>query len=118
MSDISDDDVSEQLDDEVLGDGDFPPDRYVDPDEGAGAPAPDVAETDDQGARVHLVDDGPLDDEGESVADAYVEDDVGALDPDDEFSGDETTRDVATEHVPPPAEEVALHVVDEDDTDL
>ena len=30
-----------------------------------------------------------------------------------EFSGDETTRDVATERVTPPAEDVAVHVDDE-----
>jgi hypothetical protein len=47
------------------------------------------------------------------VAEAVEDPDVGDRPPDDEVTGDETTRDVATERVPPPAEEVALHVEDE-----
>lgn len=34
----------------------------------------------------------------------------GLLAPDDEFTGDETRRDVATERSPDPAEETAIHV--------
>jgi hypothetical protein len=37
-------------------------------------------------------------------------DDPGQLSEEDEFTGDETVRDYATERVPPPAEEDALHV--------
>lgn len=39
--------------------------------------------------------------------------DLGPLAPDDEFSGDETTRDVVTERTPPPAEVAAVHIEDE-----
>jgi hypothetical protein len=102
MSDFDEEDVAEQLDDEVLGD-EYPPDRYIDPDE-PGVELPDVGP-------------GGAEDEPDLVVldDAVVEDDVGALADDDEFTGDETTRDVATERVPRPAEEAALHVLDEDD---
>jgi hypothetical protein len=48
---------------------------------------------------------------GERVG-AAGDDDRGPLAPDDEFSGDETTRDVATERVTPPAEDAAVHVDD------
>jgi hypothetical protein len=37
-------------------------------------------------------------------------DDHGALSDDDEFTGDETARDYATERVTPSAEESALHI--------
>jgi hypothetical protein len=56
--------------------------------------------------------DGP-DEEADLVAEAVEDPDVRDRPPDDEVTGDETTRDVATERVPPPAEEVALHVEDE-----
>ena len=46
-------------------------------------------------------------------ADSDADDDQGPLAPDDDFSGDETTRDVATERVSPPAEDAAVHVDDE-----
>jgi hypothetical protein len=56
---------------------------------------------------------GVVDDEKDLVAPGYERDAVGALDVDDEFTGDETTRDYATEHVPVPAEEAALRTTDE-----
>lgn len=112
MSDISDDDVSEQLDDEVLG-GDYPPDRYIDPDEEQEYPLPDVGETGDEpGVQVIAQRDPDYDDDIE--AEVVVDDAYGTLSDDDEFTGDETTRDVATERVPRPAEEVALHVVEDE----
>ena len=113
MSDFSDDeDVAEELNDEVLGD-EYPPDRYVDPDDPPGDPLPEVGETDDQQRSVQVLAEADPDVEGDSVGEAVYDDEYGALSDDDEFSGDETTRDVATERVPPPAEEVALHVEDD-----
>ena len=64
---------------------------------------------------IELVGDaGELDVEEELVADAYEEDaDIGPLAPDDEVSGDPTTRDTVDDRVPPSAEESAIHVDDE-----
>ena len=59
-----------------------------------------------------VYEDGP-DEEKDLVAAAIEDPDVRDRPPDDGVTGDETTRDVATERVPPPAEEVALHVEDE-----
>ena|SRR5688500_3183003 len=112
MSDISDDDVSEQLDDEVLG-GDYPPDRYIDPDAEPGYPRSEVSDPDEPAVQLIAQHDPDYDEDLE--AEAVVDDDYGALADDDEFTGDETTRDVATERVPRPAEEAALHIVDEDE---
>jgi hypothetical protein len=58
-------------------------------------------------------DQGVVDDEEDLVAPPLFGEDLGALDPDDEFSGDETTRDVATERVPGPAENAAVRLDDE-----
>ena len=64
---------------------------------------------------VELVGDaGELDIEDELVAEAVHDDaDIGPLAPDDEFSGDETTRDTVDDRVPPSAEESAIHLRDE-----
>lgn len=57
---------------------------------------------------------GAVDDEAELVGRRAVpERDVGPLAPDDEFTGDETTRDIFTEQVPAPAEQAAVHIEDE-----
>jgi hypothetical protein len=69
-------------------------------------------------AVVELVGDdaGVPDDEKDLVgerAGTEQDDERGPLAPDDEFSGDETTRDVATERVAPAAEDAAVHVDDE-----
>ncbi|HEX8804005.1 MAG TPA: hypothetical protein VF743_07420 [Acidimicrobiales bacterium] len=50
-----------------------------------------------------------VDDEKDLVAPPVPQDDVGPLADGDAFTGDETTRDVANELVPPPAEEAAVH---------
>jgi len=113
FSGIDDDDVSEQLDDEVLG-GEYPPDRYIDPDADPGYPRPEVSDGDDEPS-VQVIAQRDPDYDEDLEAEAVVDDDLGALADDDEFTGDETTRDVATERVPRPAEEAALHVVDEDE---
>jgi len=73
---------------------------------------------DDEDAGVELVGDdaGVPDEEADLVGERVgteEDDERGPLAPDDEFSGDETTRDVATERVPPPAEDAAIHVDDE-----
>ena len=51
-----------------------------------------------------------IDDEKDLVAPPGEALDTGALAEDDEFTGDETRRDVATEHVPAPAEEAAVRI--------
>src|SRR5215207_8947546 len=128
---ISDDDRSEAVDTDKLSD-EYPPDellasddygvtgaeqRYDEPlDERVRREQPEATEPDAAGGRservVQPVDqDGP--DEEDPVAAAIEDPDVRDRPPDDEVTGDETTRDVATERVPPPAEEVALHVEDE-----
>jgi hypothetical protein len=92
--------------------------RYDEPlDERVRREQPEATEADATGGRservVQPVDqDGP-DEEEDLVAAAIEDPDVRDRPPDDEVTGDETTRDVATERVPPPAEEVALHVEDE-----
>lgn len=113
MSDISDDDVSEQLDDEVLGD-EYPPNRFVDPDDERGYPLPDVGEPGDDEPGVQVIAQRDPDYDQDVEAEAVVDDAYGTLADDDEFTGDETTRDVATERVPRPAEEVALHIVEDE----
>ncbi|HEY6415253.1 MAG TPA: hypothetical protein VIX41_03410 [Acidimicrobiales bacterium] len=131
------DQTGEDFDDELLA-GEFPPDDplAVD-DEGVteleelGGESfaereertePEVWERsgdDDEGdAVVELVGDdaGVPDEEADLVGERVGterDDERGPLAPDDEFSGDETTRDVATERVPPPAEDAAIHVDDE-----
>jgi hypothetical protein len=66
---------------------------------------------------VELIDDddvGAVDEEGEMVGRSVEhEPRTGPLAPDDEFSGDETTRDYPTEDVPPAAEDAAVHIEDE-----
>jgi hypothetical protein len=65
----------------------------------------------------HVVADESVPDPDAAEAVAAIEgdaevlpDDHGALSDDDEFTGDETTRDYATERVTPSAEEAALHI--------
>jgi hypothetical protein len=131
------DQSGEDFDDELLGD-EFPPDEPLAVDdqgvtgvEELGGESfaerdertePDVWERPDEAgqadAGVELVGDdaGVPDDEKDLVGERVgteQDDDRGALAPDDEFSGDETTGDVATERVAPPAEDAAVHVDDE-----
>jgi hypothetical protein len=129
---ISDDDRSEAADTDKLSD-EYPPDellasddygvtgaeqRYDEPlDERVRREQPEATEPDAADGRservVQPVDqDGP-DEEEDLVAAAIEDPDVRDRPPDDEVTGDETTRDAATERVPPPAEEVALHIEDE-----
>lgn len=115
-SGIDDDDVSEQLDDEVLGSQSYPPDRYIDPDDpGETLPDTGFGGVGDE-PEVQVLAQGSPDGEEDLLAEAVESDGYGALADDDEFTGDETTRDVATERVPQAAEEAALHIVDDDDT--
>ena len=111
------DQPGEELD-EAVGDEEFPPTRPPQLDDDGGT-EPEVWEregtTDAEG--VELAGDpdvGVPDDEAELVG-TSVDDgrDTGPLAPDDEFSGDETTRDVATEGAPTPAEDDAVHIEDE-----
>jgi hypothetical protein len=128
------DQPGEDFDEELLeGGGDYPPDRPLglDDDDEVDSVAereartePDVWEErrpsdedeDDEEPEVELVgDDAGLPDEEDELVGEGVPtgSEIGPLAPDDEFSGDETTRDVATELVPPPAEETAIHLDDE-----
>ena len=132
------DQSGEDFDDELLGD-EFPPDEPLAVDDegvtgveqlGAGSRSPSVTSapsrrfgsgrSDRRGRHtgVELVGDdaGVPDVEKDLVgerAGTEQDDDQGPLAPDDEFSGDETTRDVATERVAPPAEDAAVHLDDE-----
>ncbi|HKA83380.1 MAG TPA: hypothetical protein VKD21_05940 [Acidimicrobiales bacterium] len=77
---------------------------------------PAGAEGQDPGVELVGDDAGVADDEADLVGERVGTeegDEQGPLAPDDEFSGDETTRDVVTERVPPPAEDAAVHVDDE-----
>lgn len=133
MSDI--DQPGEDFDESKLG-GDYPPDRPLAADdqgvtgvEQLGGES--VAEREDrtepeaweEGAPgggtggVELVgehDVGAPDEEKDLVAEQAESSAArhGPLAEDDEFSGDETTRDVATEHTTPPAEEQAVHLTE------
>jgi hypothetical protein len=111
------DQPGEELD-ESVGD-DFPPDRppRLDDDGGTEPEAWEADPADDGG--VELAGDpdiGAVDDEPELVGGATGdESDTGPLGPDDEFAGDETTRDVVTERQPTAAEDAAVHIEDEPD---
>ena len=111
------DQPGEELD-EAVGD-EYPPDRPPRLDD-TGGYVPEVWETDDgePGDEVDLVGDADVaavDDEAELVGTAIDDDPVGPLDPEDEFTGDETTRDYPTEREPRPAEEAAVRVEDDDE---
>jgi hypothetical protein len=56
---------------------------------------------------------GTVDDEKDLVAPPFPEEDPGSLDADDDFTGDETTRDVATERSPEAAEDAAVRIDDD-----
>jgi hypothetical protein len=116
------DQTGEQFDDELLS-GDYPPDRPI----GLGDEPAAYEDEEPEDLGDAFEDDGELvietspepDDEDEELFVGVIEDtDTGALAPDDEFSGDETTRDVTTERVPTSAEEQAVHVEPEDRQDF
>lgn len=105
--------VDESLPDE------FPPDRPV------GLEGLIGDETDDDDVVLNGDDDEDDEDDLrlEETEDGFEEvgagpDDPGPLAEDDEFTGDESLRDYATERVPPPAEEIALHVEPDGPADL
>jgi hypothetical protein len=126
---VDPDQPGEELD-ESSGWAEYPPDEPVgldevlgeEGDEDSGGDVPlDVldVEVEDDVDDINVEDpaDGLLGDElepeeapGGSGEVASGSDEPGQLAEDDEFTGDETVRDYATEHVPPPAEEDALHV--------
>ena len=131
------DQTGEALDDELLGD-EYPPDEPLGADDEGVTELEELGgesfaerdertepevwersagdEASDPGVELVGDDAGVADDEADLVGERVgteLEDEEGPLAPDDEFSGDETTRDVATERVPPPAEDAAVHVDDE-----
>jgi hypothetical protein len=111
------DQSGEELDESVGAE--YPPDRPPRIDD-TGGYVPEAWEVDEAAVddEVELAGDPDVeavDDESELVGTDVRDDDVGPLDPEDEFTGDETTRDYATEREPRPAEETALHVEDDDD---
>lgn len=111
------DQPGEELD-EAVGD-EYPPDRPPRLDDTGGYVA-EVWETDETTLDndVDLAGDAEVeavDDEAELVGTSVGDPDVGPLAPDDEFTGDETTRDYPTEREPRSAEEAAVHVEDDDD---
>jgi hypothetical protein len=136
------DQPGEDFDDELLA-GDYPPDEPLGVEEDGVTELEELggesfAERDERtqpeeweladetgpgpATGVDLIDDDVElgeDDAGESRDEGLVGEPVGGLEdlgplaPDDEFSGDETTRDVVTERTPPPAEVAAVHIEDE-----
>ncbi len=123
MSDVDDDGIDPDQPgaelDESLGTEEYPPDRPPRL-EDTGGYVPEAWEQDEVPVddEVELLGDsevGAIDDEPELVGVDVLDDETGPLDPSDEFSGDETTRDYPTEREPRPAEEAALHVEDDDD---
>ena len=134
MSDTDPDQAGEELDEAVEG-IEYPPDRPLGAtDRGVTGveqlggesfyerdrrTEPEVWEQrpprpDDSVELVGDADVGAVDDESELVGDAVEEDrERGPLAPDDEFTGDETTRDTVDDRVPKAAEESAVHLRDE-----
>ena len=129
---IPDDDRSEALDADKLSD-EYPPDepfasedygvtgaeqRHDEPlEEQLRREVPERSgPTDEDRSRrvVQPIAEGVPDEEKDLVADAVEDPDVLDRAPDDELTGDETTRDIAPERVPPPAEETALHIEGEE----
>ena len=127
-------DVAEALDDDELS-GEYPPDRPLGvDDEGVTGleqlGGESVAERDDRtepevweretapasetGPQLEgEPEPGAADDEKDLVAPPFPEQDPGPLDEGDDFAGDETTRDVATERSPEAAEDAAVRIDDE-----
>jgi len=95
------DQAGEPFDDEVVGDNDeYPPEQPLGvEDQGAVGGVRDSLEERDE----------RLSPERRPAA-VRPDPSTGALADDDEFTGDETTRDVATEKAPPSAEEDAIHI--------
>jgi hypothetical protein len=126
----SGDDRSEDVDTEKLSD-EYPPDeplasedygvtgaeqRYDEPlEEQLRRQRPEGSEADDEQSQrvVQPIDQGVPDEEEDLVAEVVEDPEVRDRPPGDEITGDETTRDVGTERVSPPAEETALHIEEE-----
>jgi hypothetical protein len=116
------DQPGEQFDDEVLAGEEYPPDRPLglgdEPAAFEGQEPEDFGDQyEDDGDAVVETGFEPDDGDQEQLISVVEDDEIGARDPDDEFSGDETTRDVVTERVPTDAEDQAMHVEPEDRQD-
>ena len=98
---VEDPDGEPEESDEVLGD-ELEPEAW---EARGGAAAAPVLEGD--------ADVDAVDDEKDLVAPPGEMADVGPLSDEDNFTGDETTRDYATEQVPPPAEEAAIRITED-----
>jgi len=109
------DQPGEDFDTDIVG-AEYPPDESLGVDELAGRPRserarlepevwerPDRSDADDRTV--------VLNEDGAPVG----EDDFGPLADDDQFTGDETTRDYPGEQLPPAAEEVAVHRDEDED---
>jgi hypothetical protein len=126
--------VAEALDDEELS-GEYPPEQPLGVDEEGVTPLeqlggesvseryertePEIwererAEPPESGPQIEgEPEPGTVDDEKDLVAPPFPEEDPGPLEEDDDFSGDETTRDVATERSPDAAENAAVRIDDD-----
>jgi hypothetical protein len=134
-NDVDDEqDVAEGLDDEELS-GEYPPDQPLGAaDEGVTGleqlggesvseredrTEPEVWERDsapasETGPQLEgEAEPGTVDEEKDLVAPPFPEQDPGPLEDDDDFTGDETTRDVAPERSPDAAEDAAVRIDDE-----
>jgi hypothetical protein len=135
MDEVDDEqDVAEGLDDEELS-GEYPPDQPLGVDdegvtgleqlggesvsEREDRTEPEVWERDrapasETGPQLEgEPEPGTADDEKDLVAPPFPEADPGPLEEDDDFTGDETTRDVATERSPEAAEDAAVRIDDD-----
>lgn len=102
-------DKAEMLDDDEL-DGEFPPDKLLGAEAyGEAGAQPGAPESVARRAAREEPEERPLD-----PLDAAGDPDALVLDPEDDFGGDPSLRDVVQEReAPVPAEEAAIHVIDE-----
>jgi hypothetical protein len=119
------DQPGEDFDEDVLGDEDYPPDRYL----GAESDGVTAAEEEggesfwhrDRATEPEAWEDRPADDRDE-LDELVAEDDEDVGLPDDEpdlvardAGSDPTERESASDRVPPPAEDTALHLDDDEE---
>jgi hypothetical protein len=109
------DQPGEDFDTDIVG-ADYPPDEPLGVDELAGRPRPDRARLEPEVWERPQRSDADdrtvvLDDEGAPVGD----DGFGPLADDDQFTGDETTRDYPGERLSPAAEDAAVYLDEDED---
>ena len=109
------DQPGEDFDTDIVG-AEYPPDAPLGVDELAGRPRSERARLEPEAWERPERSDADdrtvvLDEDGAPVG----EDDFGPLADDDQFTGDETTRDYPGEQLPTAAEDAAVHVDEDED---